>query len=194
LEHFGRILFLARKGMIPLLIKPIFFDTDSISAFLWVKKEDILLKLYPGRIVLPKDVYNELTNPRIPHIANRIRELYHNGMVQVRETLVGSEEYGMFYELAVNPPNGQKRIGRGEAGALAMAGAFNGIVASNNIKDIAPIVERCGLEHITTGKILREAMEKGLITEVDGNDIWKRMKAKKRLLPNETFSGFLQAG
>jgi hypothetical protein len=32
----------------------LFFDTDCLSSFLWVKNENILLQLYPGRIVLPQ--------------------------------------------------------------------------------------------------------------------------------------------
>ncbi len=176
------------------MTKMIFFDTDSISAFFWVKRDDLLLKLYPQRIVLPKEVYNELTNPRIPHIAARVKELYHSGQIMVRETLVGSDEYKLYYELADRPPQGVKRIGRGEAAAIAMAAAHDGVVASNNIKDILPIIERCGVEHTTTGKILKDALEKGLITEEEGNEIWAKMKAKKRQLPSETFTGFLQAG
>jgi hypothetical protein len=34
----------------------LFFDTDCISSFLWVKEENLLLKLYPGIVVLPKQV------------------------------------------------------------------------------------------------------------------------------------------
>ena len=180
--------------MIPRMTKLIFFDTDSISAFFWVKREEILLKLYPGRIVLPKEVYNELTNPRIPHIAGRVKELYHSGKISVRETLVASDEYKLYYELAEKPPPGEKRIGRGEAAAIAMAAAYNGIVASNNIKDILPIIQRSGVDHMTTGKILKEAMDHKLITEEEGNEIWTKMRAKKRQLPSETFTGYLQAG
>ena len=180
--------------MIPRMTKMIYFDTDSISAFFWVKKEDLLLKLYPNRIVLPKEVYNELTNPRIPHIAARVKELYHTGKIMVRETLVASDEYKLYYELTEKPPPGEKRIGRGEAAAIATAAAYDGIVASNNIKDILPIINRCGVDHITTGKILKEAMEQGLIDEEEGNEIWAKMRAKKRQLPSETFTGFLQAG
>lgn len=44
----------------------LFFDTDCISAFLWVKEENILFKLYPNRVVLPKQVFDELSNPSIP--------------------------------------------------------------------------------------------------------------------------------
>ncbi|MDD4834543.1 MAG: hypothetical protein PHC44_07400 [Lutispora sp.] len=36
----------------------LFFDTDCISSFLWMKEENILFKLYRGKIVLPKQVFN----------------------------------------------------------------------------------------------------------------------------------------
>ena len=45
-----------------------FFDTDCLSAFLWVRNENILIKLYGGKIVLPEQVYSELSHPRIPHL------------------------------------------------------------------------------------------------------------------------------
>ncbi len=32
----------------------LFFDTDCLSAFLWVKEENILFKLYPGNSGGPK--------------------------------------------------------------------------------------------------------------------------------------------
>lgn len=38
----------------------LFFDTDCISAFLWVNEESLLEKLYPCKIVIPKEVYNGL--------------------------------------------------------------------------------------------------------------------------------------
>ncbi|WP_041459387.1 hypothetical protein [Aminobacterium colombiense] len=50
------------------MIKKLFFDTGCISSFLWVKEEKILLTLYPERIILPKQVSDELCNPSIPHI------------------------------------------------------------------------------------------------------------------------------
>ncbi|UNC91241.1 M78 family metallopeptidase domain-containing protein [Candidatus Contubernalis alkaliaceticus] len=33
-------------------------DNDCVSSFLWVKEENLLLKLYPGRIVLPHEVFD----------------------------------------------------------------------------------------------------------------------------------------
>ncbi len=46
----------------------LFFDTDCISSFLWVDGTNIITELYDGRIVLPEPVYNELSNPCVPHL------------------------------------------------------------------------------------------------------------------------------
>ena len=49
----------------------LFFDTDCLCAFLWINDTNILHELYGGRIVLPEPVYQELSNPCIPHIGQR---------------------------------------------------------------------------------------------------------------------------
>lgn len=46
--------------------------------------------------------------------------------------MTDTEEYNLFY--AILPPKGEKRIGKGEA-AVALAKAYDGILASNNLKD-----------------------------------------------------------
>ncbi|WP_201024189.1 hypothetical protein, partial [Tepidibacillus decaturensis] len=114
----------------------LFFDTDCISSFLWVKEENILFKLYPGRIVLPKEVFIELSNPSIPHIKRKVNELCINGDVTTKEILTNTEEYRLYYELAISPPKGEKRIGKGEAAAIALAKAYGGIIASNNLTSL----------------------------------------------------------
>ena len=63
----------------------LFFDTDCISAFLWVGQEAILPKLYPGRIVIPEPVYDELSNPRIPHLKQRIDALKAKGLIDIKD-------------------------------------------------------------------------------------------------------------
>lgn len=72
-----------------------------------------------------------------------------------------------------------------------MAKIYNGVLASNNYKDIAPYIEKYNLKHIDTGQILTEALKRGLITEMEGNRIWDKMLAKKRMLPGNTFSEYL---
>lgn len=170
----------------------LFFDTDCISAFLWVKEENILFKLYPGKIVLPKPVFSELSNPSIPHIKRKINELCLSGDVSTKEILVNTEEYKLYCELAISPPKGEKVIGKGEAAAIALAKTYNGIIASNNLKDISKYVEKYNLEHKTTADLLVEALNKGFIDEAAGNQIWTNMIVKRRMLPTATLTEYLK--
>lgn len=87
------------------MIDQLFFDTDCFYSFLWVKEENILFKLYPGKIILPKQVFNELANPSIPHIKRKVNQLCLNGQVSTKEILAKTDEYKLYFELAVSPPS-----------------------------------------------------------------------------------------
>jgi len=128
------------------LTDSLFFDTDCISAFLWVRNESLLAQLYPGRIVIPRPVYNELSNPRIVHLKVRIDALVSTGQAEIVKIIVGTQEYNMFYKLTVEPDKGQKLIGKGEAAPIALAKENGGIVASNNLSDIGDYVKEFSIE------------------------------------------------
>lgn len=172
------------------MINNLFFDTDCLSAFLWINDTNILHELYGGKIILPEPVYQELSNPSIPQIKQRADILINNRDVSIKTIEAGTEEYKLYTSL-VRGKKGQKSIGRGEAGGIALAKIYNGILASNNYKDIVPYIEEYNLRHIDTGQILAEALGKELITESTGNSIWKKMLEKKRKLPANTFSEYL---
>ncbi|MBN2794151.1 MAG: hypothetical protein JXR88_02000 [Clostridia bacterium] len=168
-----------------------FYDTDCISSFLWVNKENLLLKLFPGRIIVPNQVYKELSHPSIPHIGEKINKLKDDNEIEIKDIVVGSEEYKLYIEMTLRPDAGVKTIGDGEAAALAHAKVSNGIVASNNLRDVMYYVEKYDIKHITTGDILKLALKEGFITEDEGNVIWKKMIQRRRKLPTVTFSEYL---
>lgn len=168
----------------------LFFDTDCISAFLWTEDTDILSGLYGGRIVLPEPVYLELSNPSVPHIKQRIDKMICSEDAAVKIIDAGTAEYRLYISL-VRDTKEQKRIGRGEAGEIALAKTYDGILASNNYKDIAYYIEKYNLKHTDTGHILAEAFKTKLITEAEGNSIWNKMLLKRRRLPARTFSDYL---
>ncbi|SHK49350.1 Predicted nucleic acid-binding protein, contains PIN domain [Hathewaya proteolytica DSM 3090] len=170
-----------------------FFDTDCLSAFLWVRNENILIKLYGGKIVLPEQVYSELSHPRIPHLKTMTDNLKNNGDISIASIDIDTEEYKIYSKLTRSPDKGFKVIGKGEAAAIALAKTKGGILASNNMKDIKQYVEAYGLEYVTTGDILVEALNKKYITEDEGNNIWANMITKNRKLPNSTFTEFLKS-
>lgn len=173
------------------MTEELFFDTDCLSAFLWINNTNILQKLFAGRIVLPEPVYLELSNPGIPHIKQKADALIADRAAVVQEIKVGTEAYKI-YTVLINGKKGRKSIGHGEAGGIALAKTYNGILASNNYSDIAPYIEKYHLKHTDTGHILLEALKKDLITESDGNSIWQQMLAKKRKLPCGSFTEYQQ--
>lgn len=171
----------------------LFFDADCLSAFLWVNEENILFKLYPGRIVLPKQVYNELSHPRIPHFKRKINQFSQRGVLSIKEILLDTEEYYLYYELAISHSKGETVIGNGEAAAIALAKTYNGILASSNFKDVAKYAKKYKLEHVGTGDILVAAFNAGHIDEASGNHIWHNMIARRRMLPTSSFTSYLKS-
>lgn len=172
------------------LIDRYFFDTDCLSAFLWVRKESVLTRLYAGRIILPMQVYTELE--KVPHLKRRVDILKESGDLRVEDILVETEEFSDYLQMTTLPESGMRIIGKGEAAGIAMAKHRKGILASNNLRDIRPYVEKYSIRHITAGDILKEALHTGLITEEEGNALWEGMLRKRRMLPAATFSEFLK--
>ena len=86
----------------------LFFDTDCLSDFLWINETNILHELYGGKIVLPEPVYQELSNPCIPHIKQRADILISSKDVSVKAIEAGTEEYCL-YSMLVRGEKGKKR-------------------------------------------------------------------------------------
>ena len=166
-----------------------FFDTDCLSAFLWTNGESILEKLYPQKIILPSQVYDELN--RVSFLVNRVNIMLGNDTAKIETMVAETDEYRDYVKMISAPDEGHKIIGKGEAAGIAMVKARGGILASNNLRDISDYVDEFHLAHITTGDILVEAYNQDIITEDEGNQLWAEMIEKRRMLPTVTFSEYL---
>lgn len=176
------------------MTESLFFDTDCLSAFLWVNRQSLLVNLYPGRIVIPTQVYTELSYPGISHLKARIDTMLKNKEVQIANILTDTEEYRLYKKMVATPDSDHVMIGNGEAAAIALAKVQGGIVASNNLKDIQSYVSEFGLKLKKTDAILKEAFDAGLITETEGNKIWQDMLKRRRKLGYLSFTDFLKNG
>ena len=88
------------------MTEPLFFDTDCISAFLWVDHESILSKLFPGRIVIPKEVYDELSHPgvnRVKGLKAQVDLMIQAGDATIETITVGTDAYELYQKLTNNP-------------------------------------------------------------------------------------------
>ena len=118
-------------------------------------------------------------------------------MVLKKEVVVAAiqantEAYRLYRKRGSSPDSGHLIIGRGEASAIALAKVRGGAVASNNLRDVKTYIEEFGLELITTGDILKEALNRGLISEEEGKDLWQKMLRKRRKLGYASFSEYLK--
>ena len=170
----------------------LYFDTDCISSFLWVKEERILISLYAGKIKIPQQVYNELSYSGTPQLKMRVDALISNGDAEIESILTDTPEFKFYLKLTTSPDEGHSIIGKGEAAAIALASISGGTVASNNLKDVAAYVSELGIRHITTGDILIVVFEASLITEDEGNATWNAMLAKKRKIGAVSFSEYIK--
>ena len=166
----------------------LFFDSDCISAFLWVNEQSLVAQLYPGRVIIPQPVYDELSYPGTPHLKKRIDQMIDSGQANIMSIASDSPSAELYWQLTQDAP---KIIGNGEASCLVLAKEHDGIVASNNFRDINEYICKYCLKHMTTGDILSDALNMGLITEEQGNYIWKNMLEKRRQLGAKSFSEFL---
>lgn len=137
----------------------VFFDTDCICAFLWVNEESLLEKMYHGKIIIPQEVYDEIDRPEIPHLKERVNQLISKGAAEVKNMDITSEEYSLYRELTTFTGD-NKVIGKGEAASISLAKTNNGILGSNNLRDIKQYIDKYALTHITTGDILVEAFKR----------------------------------
>ena len=134
---------------------------------------------------------NEIDRPTIPHLKTRIDQLIDNGSAIVMSMDISSKEYALYRELTTDSVR-NKVISRGEAASISLAKKHNGVLGSNNLRDVSYYINKYSLKNVTIGDILVEAFQKGLITEQEGNTIWTNMLNKKRKIGANSFTEFLQ--
>ena len=170
-------------------MKPVFYDTDCLSCFIAIDDTYVLEELFDC-IYVPFEVYDEFDRPHIQDYKNRVEKLINKEFVRIVNFDIQEEEYLLFMNLSSDYFS-DKPIGKGEAAAIVHAKKHDGIVASNNTRDVMPYVEKYGLERITTGDILVMALEKGIITEDEGNIMWSSMLNRNRWLNADSFTDYL---
>ena len=93
-----------------------------------MNKENLLIKFFLGRIIVPIQVYKELSHPSVPHIGDKMTRMKADNEVEIKDIIVGSEEYRLYIEMTLRPDLGVKPIGDREAAALAHAKVLHNII------------------------------------------------------------------
>ena len=74
-------------------------------------------------------------------------------------------------------------IGEGELQALALAIPNGGILASNNLSDIAYFVKKYRLPLLTSAYIIAVSVDKGHLSYEEGELVWKQMENEDQYMP-----------
>ncbi|WNY23816.1 hypothetical protein MmiHf6_11370 [Methanimicrococcus hongohii] len=114
--------------------------------------------------------------------------LHQSNNIKIETLTIGTPECALYIELTKKK---KIKIGSGEASVLAFAKCCHGMTASNNLKDITYYLKKYNLINRTTADILYEMMKNGIISEMQGNQIWENMIQKKQMLPEKTFSDYI---
>lgn len=172
------------------MTKVVFFDTDCISSFLWTKTENLLVHCFGSDMIIPRQVYNEIS--KVPHLLSKVDVMISNGNLTVEDIFVNSEEYELYLKLTTyNSSSLMPLIGKGEAAAIALSKKNSAILASNNLRDVKYFVELYGLKHFATHDIMHKVVSDGIISIGQADSIWIQMVAKRRKLPYPTFTDYL---
>lgn len=75
---------------------------------------------------------------------------------------------------------------------MVLAKFNEGILASNNLRDVKKYTHEFNLKLITTADILIDAFTELYIDETEANKIWADMLKKQRKLPAASFSEYLR--
>lgn len=188
MTHIGKTSFSMKTAQRKSAIEIVFFDADCLCSFIWAKVEDVLFRCLDGAdFVLPDQVYDEIS--RVAYLKRRVDFLMRGGRLRKEGISLNGEDLSLYFELT-SGPRFLPVIGKGEAAGIVLAKRHDGILASNNLRDVKRYVRKFGLKHITTAEILYLAVRKGVIAFDQTCQSWLAMLSKKRKLPFKTFTEY----
>lgn len=154
-------------------------------------KQTKLLQLLYTQIIIPIYVYKEFEKAPNKELIKQINKLISEKFILVKD-INTPEEYLNFINFKKGNITG-RRIGNGEAAAITLAVMNNGILASNNTRDVIILVKKFNIEWIKTGDILYEAVNRNIINSNDAEKYWKEMIVVGRHLGKyKSFNEYVQ--
>lgn len=171
------------------MTKIIFFDSDCISSFLWTKREDLLYKCFGKNMIIPIQVYSELS--RVSFLKKGVDSLINDNYLEIKE--LSEAQLVEYLNLTdVDRQTNFPLIGHGEAAAIILAKDNNGILASNNLRDIKFYIKTFNLKYLMTQDIIDLCVERNFLSLDEANLLWLEMIRKKRKLPTSSYYEYLE--
>lgn len=162
----------------------ILIDADVVSHFFTGGQIMLLPNIFPYSVKILDKVYAELS--RFPNKKTEVDNLINFRLFEImpfpEDDNDVRKEYLHIKKLMFK--------GDGEAACLAVVRKSNDILASSNLKDIAPYCDRHNIDYLTTMDFLCQAINSGKLTVQECDEFITRVKASGSILPVSRISDY----
>lgn len=138
----------------------ILLDSDVIRNFERGNKLNILAKIFPNRFCIIDRVKNELF--RSKWLKNTVEQFI--SKENIEEIKFPSDNYDILLEYSKLLSDG---LGDGESACLSFARYEKTYISSSNLKDVFEYCKKHKIKNIPTMELLREAIAKKVMTEIE---------------------------
>lgn len=163
----------------------ILLDADVVINFINGEKLDLLVKIYPNRFCLLDRVKAELYKRR--ETKEEVEKILKTK--EIEEIKFPDDDMEILFEYGSLI---SERLGDGESACLAFARFRKKYISSSNIKDVHNYCKQYGIKNIPTMELLREALNKKLMTIKAVNEFIKKCIEKDSKLPAKSWDEYLK--
>lgn len=160
----------------------VLIDTDVLIHFDKAERLSLLQELFPGRIYMLDLIIGELRSMS----GSRIDMMLKLGIV--REMPFPTNDSSIFEEYTAL----KRTKGNGESACMAICRFQKKVLASSNLRDIAPYCTMHSIRYLTTMDILAIGYKKGKITMAEGDGCISLIRTKNSKLPAMTLKQFIE--
>lgn len=168
--------------------KKILLDGDVISHFIKGEFFELLLKLYPHRLIILDIVKTEIYHRKGWDVI--IEQLIKKYKIEEATFPEGIEFKKEFAHLVSIYGLG---LGRGESACLVYCRFNHDILASSNLKDIHRYCSLHNIDYLTTADILFEGFTKNMVTQEECDSFIAKVKDKGSKFPYGTMQELIDA-
>lgn len=161
----------------------ILLDADVVINFIKGDKPDLIAKIYPGRFCLLDRVKAELYKRK--ETKEEVEKILKTKAIE--EIKFPEEDMDILFEYGSLKREG---LGDGESACMAIARYKKTYIASSNIKDVHEYCKKHGIKNIPTMEMLREALNKKLISTKAVNEFITKCIEKDSKLPANSWEEY----
>jgi predicted nucleic acid-binding protein len=168
------------KQKTPKNIKAILIDADVLIHFSLGDTVLRISEIYPQYEKWVMDVVESEISKRLSAAHHQLQFILNQSIFKrVEMPAIKSPAYAEFLRLKRENP----RIGEGEAACMAFARFNDHILASSNFRDIKKYCEEYNILYISTMDLLKEALDKSIMSEEECDKFIEKVKKQGSQLP-----------